>query len=670
LHRWAKCDPEDPNWNPWGGNYWPQYPIAYGESAAAADMAMPEMAATATVGSAKEDSYGTNNQVEGVDEADIVKSDGIHVFAAYGDLLYAWNATDGTTGTSVTPMPYNKTNCTDGPMPIIEPFVYYDYEDELVENSTDTVADSSSSTSTGSSSEKKIPRRQQSERQTMSMPYYPHCYQPKPQILSLLLHGSHLTAVVSENNYMIQPYSTEMPSLINDYSTLTIRVYDVSTVPTDGSPLTLLGERKLKGNYNAARSIENTGVVVTTSYVDTNVMANSLYRSQPLYCGLNNTQYEEKAAKIAVNRSEVFAEQLIKELDLNYGCQNIFQISAMQSGNSSSDSTNGDLLSNFVSVISFNTAANNYVDEEIPIKLSGSFASGYLSDVYVSQDFVAALAVGSSYNPNTTSWDQSTFILGFDISNPTPVPYSFGQVPGSPINQYSADLFDDHFRIATTEWQWSEADSTSRTTNQIFVLDLPTDADSNDASMKVIGQTDHLGKPNESIYSVRFIEDKAYVVTFEQKDPFIVIDLSNATDPRPIGELELPGYSSYLHPIEIDGVKLILGVGQDVNETTGWTTGVKISLFNITDPENPVETFSFVDQNAYSNAQHDFHSFRYLPLTQKLILPQSEYTWTSEGNFDGFIIYDVAVDEIRPSYNSKCFCATLIASPEYLVLQF
>jgi uncharacterized secreted protein with C-terminal beta-propeller domain len=159
-------------------------------------------------------------------------------------------------------------------------------------------------------------------------------------------------------------------------------------------------------------------------------------------------------------------------------------------------------------------------------------------------------------------------------------------------------------------------------------------------------------------------------VTFEQKDPFIVIDLSNATDPRPIGELELPGYSSYLHPIEIDGVKLILGVGQDVNETTGWTTGVKISLFNITDPENPVETFSFVDQNAYSNAQHDFHSFRYLPLTQKLILPQSEYTWTSEGNFDGFIIYDVAVDEIRPSYNSKCFCATLIASPEYLVLQF
>lgn len=97
----------------------------------------------------------------------------------------------------------------------------------------------------------------------------------------------------------------------------------------------------------------------------------------------------------------------------------------------------------------------------------------------------------------------------------------------------------------------------------------------------------------------------------------------------------------------------MLGVGQDVNTTTGWTTGVKISLFDITDPENPVEKTSYVDQNAYSNAQHDFHSFRYLPLNQKLILPQSEYTWGAEGNFDGFIVYDITADEITKSHSSK-----------------
>lgn len=278
-------------------------------------------------------------------------------------------------------------------------------------------------------------------------------------------------------------------SLVNDYSQLTIRVYDASVVPADGSPLTLLGERKLKGNFNAARSINNTGIVVSTSYVDTYVLANSLYRSQPLYCGLNNTEYEEKASKIALNRSDLFANQLINELDLNYGCEHVFQISAMQWGNTT-DSSNGDLLSQFVSVTSFDTSAE-YNDNDIPITLSGSFASGWLSSVYVSQDFVAALNVGSSYNPRTSSWDQSTFILGFNISGPTPVPYSVGQVQGSPVNQYAADLYDGHFRIATTEWQWSDTDG-SRTTNKIFVFELPDE--SGDASMKLVGETDHLGK--------------------------------------------------------------------------------------------------------------------------------------------------------------------------------
>jgi len=110
---------------------------------------------------------------------------------------------------------------------------------------------------------------------------------------------------------------------------------------------------------------------------------------------------------------------------------------------------------------------------------------------------------------------------------------SFGQVSGSPINQYAADLYDDHFRIATTEWQWSETNG-SRTTNKIYVLELPSNT-TNDSSMKIVGKTDHLGKPNESIYAVRFMGDKGYIVTFEQKDPFIVVELSDPTNPRPIG---------------------------------------------------------------------------------------------------------------------------------------
>jgi DNA excision repair protein ERCC-4 len=261
---------------------------------------------------------------------------------------------------------------------------------------------------------------------------------------------------------------------------------------------------------------------------------------------------------------------------------------------------------------------------------------------------VAALAVGSSYNENTMSWDQSTFILGFDISNPTPLPYAFAEVPGSPINQYAADEFEGHFRIATTQWQWNQAEMNSRTTNKIFVLKLPTDGTS---TMKRVGSTDHLGKPNESIYAVRFIGNKGYVVTFENIDPFLIVDLSNPENPSVVGELELPGYSNYLHPITIDGVSLMLGVGQEVNETTGWTQGFKISLFDVSDPSNPVEKTTFIDKDAYSNAQNDFKAFRYLEESQKLIVPLSEYTYTENGNFDGFVVYDVTIDEIKPSYN-------------------
>jgi uncharacterized secreted protein with C-terminal beta-propeller domain len=96
----------------------------------------------------------------------------------------------------------------------------------------------------------------------------------------------------------------------------------------------------------------------------------------------------------------------------------------------------------------------------------------------------------------------------------------------------------------------------------------------------------------------------------------------------------------------------MLGVGQEVNETTGWTQGFKISLFDVSDPSNPVEKTTFIDKDAYSNAQNDFKAFRYLEESQKLIVPLSEYTYTENGNFDGFVVYDVTIDEIKPSYNS------------------
>ena len=92
-----------------------------------------------------------------------------------------------------------------------------------------------------------------------------------------------------------------------------------------------------------------------------------------------------------------------------------------------------------------------------------------------------------------------------------------------------------------------------------------------------------IGKPGEQVYAVRFTGDRGYVVTFRQTDPLYVLDLSNAADPRSVGELEVPGYSDWLFPI--DG-GLLFGVGKDADDR-GFMQGVKVSLFDVRDPAQP-----------------------------------------------------------------------------------
>ena len=125
--------------------------------------------------------------------------------------------------------------------------------------------------------------------------------------------------------------------------------------------------------------------------------------------------------------------------------------------------------------------------------------------------------------------------------------------------------------------------------NDVYVLD---------SKLKQIGSLQGLGL-NEQIYSVRFLGETAYVVTFRQTDPFYVIDLSAPKSPRLAGELKIPGFSSYLHPISTGKV---LGVGQEGNE-------VKLSLFDVTDPGNPVEKSKYLLNEYWSEVSSNHHAF-------------------------------------------------------------
>lgn len=132
-----------------------------------------------------------------------------------------------------------------------------------------------------------------------------------------------------------------------------------------------------------------------------------------------------------------------------------------------------------------------------------------------------------------------------------------------------------------------------------------------------------LGKSGEKIYAARFVGKRGYLVTFRVTDPLYVIDLSDPVDPKIAGEMQIPGYSDYLHPI---GEDLLLGVGKDAVADAGsawgdgrgaWYQGVKVALFNVADASQPREVASVVigKRGTQSAALVDHHAFSFLPVT-------------------------------------------------------
>ncbi len=194
--------------------------------------------------------------------------------------------------------------------------------------------------------------------------------------------------------------------------------------------------------------------------------------------------------------------------------------------------------------------------------------------------------------------DYTTAIHTFDISNPDTTEYvASGSVDGHLLSQYAMSEFDGYLRVATTEgalWWTNESSESS-----VVILQ------ENGNELKTVGEVGGLGK-GEQIFAVRFMDDRAYVVTFRQTDPLYVIDLSDPTNPVTKGELKIPGFSAYLHPLPDNR---LLGIGQDGTED-GRTTGAAISLFDVSDPANPTRIqVQNLGENSYSAVDWDAKAF-------------------------------------------------------------
>ncbi len=283
--------------------------------------------------------------------------------------------------------------------------------------------------------------------------------------------------------------------------------------------------------------------------------------------------------------------------------------------------------------------------------------------VYSSQDMLILAEPANDWwwFWRNSDWDDATNIHSFDISEPGYTQYiGSGRVDGTVQDQFSISEFEGSVRIASTSDAWArwwlldEVDENGEPiwngpTNQVSILQ-PNE----EGELEQIGFIGSIAD-GETIWSARFVGDRGYLVTFENIDPLWVIDLSDPTNPVILGELEVPGVSTYIHPVN-ENTLLTIGIGPGEDGLgLDWST-TQISLFDISDPTNPTLADSLpispvkVDENcedvrgcgwswSWSEATYEHKAFTYWAPDDLLAVPLSTYRYFYDQN-DGYGGYE------------------------------
>lgn len=299
---------------------------------------------------------------------------------------------------------------------------------------------------------------------------------------------------------------------------------------------------------------------------------------------------------------------------------------------------------------------NNDISEKILL-------TGFTQDIYVSENNIYTTYSSGNYYPTLLceagalcsggEYQEITKIHKISVNNGQINFVANGQVLGHILNQFSMDEYNNYFRIATTISGYSNNKDTS--TSNIYILN---------ENLNITGSVQKIA-PGESIYSVRFMGKRAYLVTFLHVDPLFVIDLSDVENPKILGKLKIPGYSDYLHPYDENH---IIGIGKEVDasidadkvHTEGavyYTAiqGVKISLFDVTDVENPIEMDKVVigDRGTESLATSDHKAFLFdkaknllvVPMTVAELKPGQIKSDQGEFTFSGAYVYKLTLED-------------------------
>lgn len=355
------------------------------------------------------------------------------------------------------------------------------------------------------------------------------------------------------------------------------------------------------GDYTDSRMIEDNLYIISQKY---NNMYNYVYNDV-------TGNYEEQEVEIELpTYKDTISGDDYKTID----CTDIYYIKGSED-------------SSYTLVTAVNINKNEEANVETFLGLG--------NEIYCSENniYVAKAKYDSQYSRvfGTYDYNSETDIFKFKLLDNNIEFLGKGTVNGTVLNQFSMDEYNGYFRIATTGYN-----EKNDTVNNVFILD---------ENLKEVGSIKGLAE-GEKIYSVRFMNDIGYVVTFEQVDPLFVIDLKDPVNPEIKGELKIPGYSSYLHPYDDTH---IIGIGMNTEVTkygSVTTKGIKISMFDVSDLNNPKELFNTIlgENYGYSEALNNHKAVLCSKEKELLALPANISDESYDDTFNGAIIFKVDLE--------------------------
>lgn len=500
-----------------------------------------ESASTAPAFSAAPSHSGTNVQVEGVDEADIIKTDGKYIYQVNRDRVIVSQAYPADSMSVVStvywadPQFYPQEIYVDGKHLVVIGNTHYPINDKIKPSNSAAPAASDPSTPVSS------PAVDAPATKSIKVA-------PVPESM--------------ERKKMIWPTPQR-------FTTKAI-VYELG----DRTEMKPVRETELEGNYISSRKIGDSLYIVTNKGMNTYWLMDKQISPAEKKAALSTPAYRDSAAGdsfITIGYEDI--RYFPKAVEPNY---------LLVGGLNLSKPEQKMQVTSYLGSGQYVYASQNNlyitVNEYEPVKEEPE------------QSSKAVPGIGQEIMPiRPVPVETSSVIYKFGMDNGTVKYLGRGKVPGHPLNQFSMDEHDGYFRIATTKGDmWRDDEFTSK--NNMYVLN---------ETMNVVGKVEDLA-PGERIYSVRYAGSRAYMVTFKNVDPLFVIDLKDPQAPKVLGQLKIPGYSDYLHPYDENH---IIGFGKDAvvvdnkngsgfeGGPTAYYQGMKLALFDVSDVAHPKELF-------------------------------------------------------------------------------